>query len=234
MVAAAANKMPSDSLHARPIEALSGSPWRIAKSTTHRFVQPASVSQRTTHPEGSRRARVGEHTREAGPCARSAQQARERRVTRGRMDLSLPLAALRLAIAPSATLAVDAKAKALKAAEGRPVIIGFGAGEPDFPTPDFTVVDLICNKEPQEPPLHAQPGKPAKPLRADVRDSGYEVDRRTSSSPTAASEPSCGVRGDVVDLEAAGWWPAAAGPLLSEAILQHAVEVFSSSRIPGR
>ncbi len=38
------------------------------------------------------------------------------------------------AIAESATLAVDAKAKALKAA-GRPVI-GFGAGEPDFPTPE--------------------------------------------------------------------------------------------------
>jgi aspartate/methionine/tyrosine aminotransferase len=37
-------------------------------------------------------------------------------------------------IKPSATLAVDAKAKALKA-EGRPVI-GFGAGQPDFPTPD--------------------------------------------------------------------------------------------------
>jgi aspartate aminotransferase len=37
------------------------------------------------------------------------------------------------AITESATLAVDAKAKALKAA-GRPVI-GFGAGEPDFPTP---------------------------------------------------------------------------------------------------
>jgi aspartate aminotransferase len=36
-------------------------------------------------------------------------------------------------IAESATLAVDAKAKALKAA-GEPVI-GFGAGEPDFPTP---------------------------------------------------------------------------------------------------
>ncbi|WP_295018000.1 pyridoxal phosphate-dependent aminotransferase [uncultured Micrococcus sp.] len=41
------------------------------------------------------------------------------------------------AIAPSATLAVDAKAKALKA-EGRPVI-GFGAGEPDFPTPNYIV-----------------------------------------------------------------------------------------------
>ena len=41
------------------------------------------------------------------------------------------------AITPSATLAVDAKAKALKAA-GRPVI-GFGAGEPDFATPDYIV-----------------------------------------------------------------------------------------------
>ena len=44
-------------------------------------------------------------------------------------------------IAESATLAVDAKAKALKAA-GRPVI-GFGAGEPDFPTPDYIVQSAI-------------------------------------------------------------------------------------------
>src|ERR1700739_776842 len=41
------------------------------------------------------------------------------------------------AISESATLAVDAKAKALKAA-GRP-FIGFGAGEPDFPTPGYIV-----------------------------------------------------------------------------------------------
>ncbi|MFD8498631.1 pyridoxal phosphate-dependent aminotransferase [Amycolatopsis sp. NPDC059657] len=41
------------------------------------------------------------------------------------------------AIKPSATLAVDAKAKALKA-QGRPVI-GFGAGQPDFPTPEHVV-----------------------------------------------------------------------------------------------
>jgi aspartate aminotransferase len=41
------------------------------------------------------------------------------------------------AISESATLAVDTKAKALKA-EGRPVI-GFGAGEPDFPTPAYIV-----------------------------------------------------------------------------------------------
>jgi aspartate aminotransferase len=46
------------------------------------------------------------------------------------------------AIAESATLAVDAKAKALKAA-GRPVI-GFGAGEPDFPTPDY-IVEAAAN-----------------------------------------------------------------------------------------
>ena len=47
------------------------------------------------------------------------------------------------AIAESATLAVDAKAKALKAA-GRPVI-GFGAGEPDFPTPDYIVNAAIAS-----------------------------------------------------------------------------------------
>jgi aspartate/methionine/tyrosine aminotransferase len=41
------------------------------------------------------------------------------------------------AIAESATLAVDTRAKALKAA-GEDVI-GFGAGEPDFPTPDHVV-----------------------------------------------------------------------------------------------
>ena len=40
-------------------------------------------------------------------------------------------------LAPSATLAVDAKAKALKAA-GEPVI-GYGAGEPDFATPAHIV-----------------------------------------------------------------------------------------------
>ena len=44
------------------------------------------------------------------------------------------------AIAESATMAVDAKAKALKAA-GEPVI-GFGAGEPDFATPTH-ILSLI-------------------------------------------------------------------------------------------
>lgn len=46
------------------------------------------------------------------------------------------------AIAPSATLAVDAKAKALQAA-GEPVI-GFGAGEPDFPTPEAIVAAAVA------------------------------------------------------------------------------------------
>ena len=41
------------------------------------------------------------------------------------------------AISESATLAVDAKAKALKA-QGADVV-GFGAGEPDFPTPEYIV-----------------------------------------------------------------------------------------------
>jgi aspartate/methionine/tyrosine aminotransferase len=45
-------------------------------------------------------------------------------------------------IAPSATLAVTNKAKALRAA-GEPVI-GFGAGEPDFPTPDYIVEAAVA------------------------------------------------------------------------------------------
>ncbi|REE98092.1 pyridoxal phosphate-dependent aminotransferase [Thermomonospora umbrina] len=54
------------------------------------------------------------------------------------MSIDRPRVSARIAaISESATLAVDAKAKALKAA-GRPVI-GFGAGEPDFPTPDYIV-----------------------------------------------------------------------------------------------
>ncbi|MEI7479907.1 MAG: pyridoxal phosphate-dependent aminotransferase, partial [Actinomycetes bacterium] len=45
-------------------------------------------------------------------------------------------------LAPSATLAVDARAKALKAA-GHDVI-GFGAGEPDFATPDHIVEAAVA------------------------------------------------------------------------------------------
>lgn len=41
------------------------------------------------------------------------------------------------AIRPSATLEVDARAKAIRAAGG--AVIGFGAGESDFPTPEFVV-----------------------------------------------------------------------------------------------
>src|ERR1700749_4258527 len=54
-------------------------------------------------------------------------------------------------IPESATLAVDARAKALQAA-GRPVI-GFGAGEPDFPTPDYIVEAAVGGcRDPRRPP----------------------------------------------------------------------------------
>jgi aspartate aminotransferase len=46
------------------------------------------------------------------------------------------------AVSPSATLAVDAKAKQLRA-QGEDVV-GFGAGEPDFPTPDHIVEAAIA------------------------------------------------------------------------------------------
>ncbi len=81
------------------------------------------------------------------------------------------------AIAESATLAVDAKAKALKAA-GRPVI-GFGAGEPDFPTPDYIVAAAI--KACSDPKWHRYtPAGGLPELKEAValktkRDSGYDV-----------------------------------------------------------
>jgi len=81
------------------------------------------------------------------------------------------------AIAESATLAVDAKAKALRAA-GRPVI-GFGAGEPDFPTPGYIVE--AAQRACAEPRFHKYTPTPGLPeLREAVaaktaRDSGYQV-----------------------------------------------------------
>ena len=81
------------------------------------------------------------------------------------------------AIAESATLAVDAKAKALKAA-GEPVI-GFGAGEPDFPTPAHIVeaAVLAC----RDPAMHRYtpaaglPGLRQAIAEKTARDSGLEV-----------------------------------------------------------
>ena len=60
------------------------------------------------------------------------------------------------AIAESATLAVDAKAKALKAA-GEPVI-GFGAGEPDFPTPAHIVEAAVAACRDPRTTSTARPG----------------------------------------------------------------------------
>jgi aspartate/methionine/tyrosine aminotransferase len=81
------------------------------------------------------------------------------------------------AIAESATLAVDTKAKALRAA-GRPVI-GFGAGEPDFPTPGYIVE--AAQRACAVPRFHKYtPAAGLPELREAVaaktaRDSGYQV-----------------------------------------------------------
>lgn len=82
------------------------------------------------------------------------------------------------AISESATLAVDAKAKALKAA-GRPVI-GFGAGEPDFPTPDYIVQAAVeaC----RNPRFHRYTPAGGLPelkeaiVAKTLRDSGYRAE----------------------------------------------------------
>ncbi|MFI8596371.1 pyridoxal phosphate-dependent aminotransferase [Rothia koreensis] len=82
------------------------------------------------------------------------------------------------AIAPSATLAVDSKAKALKA-EGRPVI-GFGAGEPDFATP-APIVEAAREALDDPANFRYSPAAGLPELRQAIaektlRDSGYSVD----------------------------------------------------------
>jgi aspartate/methionine/tyrosine aminotransferase len=80
-------------------------------------------------------------------------------------------------IAESATLAVDSKAKALKAA-GKPVI-GFGAGEPDFPTPDYIVSAAIeAAKSPANhryTPVAGLPELRDAIVKKTKRDSNYEI-----------------------------------------------------------
>lgn len=102
----------------------------------------------------------------ASPTSPAGPSPRDRRVSR-RIG----------AIAESATLKVDAKAKALKA-QGRPVI-GFGAGEPDFPTPDYIVAAAVeaCS-DPKNHRYTPAGGLPElKQAIADktLRDSGLEV-----------------------------------------------------------
>src|SRR5262249_5013574 len=81
------------------------------------------------------------------------------------------------AITESATLAVDAKYKALQAA-GEDVI-GFGAGEPDFPTPPHIVeAAVVACRNVVDHHYTPTPGLPE--LRAAIaakteRDSGYAV-----------------------------------------------------------
>src|SRR3954469_11762485 len=81
------------------------------------------------------------------------------------------------AISESATLAVDAKAKALKAA-GKPVI-GFGAGEPDFPTPDYIVEAAVAAC--RQPAMHRYTPAGGLPVLKEAivaktaRDSGLAV-----------------------------------------------------------
>jgi aspartate aminotransferase len=82
------------------------------------------------------------------------------------------------AIAESATLKVDARAKALKA-EGRPVI-GFGAGEPDFATPDYIVEAAVdaCRdpKNHRYTPAGGLPELKKAIVAKTRRDSGLEIE----------------------------------------------------------
>lgn len=82
------------------------------------------------------------------------------------------------AVEPSATLAITAKANQLRA-EGKPVI-GFGAGEPDFPTPS-SIVDMAVQaagdpKSHRYSPAAGQPALRDAIASKTARDSSLRVD----------------------------------------------------------
>jgi len=100
------------------------------------------------------------------------------RLQHGSMDDVNRISSRLAAIAPSATLAVDAKAKAMQA-EGLDVI-GFGAGEPDFATPAHIVEAAVaaCGevRNHRYSPAGGLPELKSAVVTKTARDSGYEID----------------------------------------------------------
>jgi aspartate aminotransferase len=169
--AAAAGSGPSP---ARPIVA--------PTVTTATVAAPASAAKRLRWSMGIQ-ARRNEF-RKVGSARNSGSRGRPT-CHHGAVSTSPPPAHFRVAsrisariaaIQESATLAVDAKAKALKAAGEN--VIGFGAGEPDFPTPAHVVEAAVAAC--REPRFHHYSPTPGLPeLREAIafktkRDSGVD------------------------------------------------------------
>ena len=97
--------------------------------------------------------------------------------TRGSGGVPQRISTLVGAIAPSATLAIDAKARALRASGVK--VVSYGAGEPDFATPDYIVAAAVeAAAQPASHHYTAVGG--LQPLRDAVvaktaRDSGLEI-----------------------------------------------------------
>ncbi|MDN6210384.1 aminotransferase class I/II-fold pyridoxal phosphate-dependent enzyme, partial [Bifidobacterium crudilactis] len=81
-------------------------------------------------------------------------------------------------VSPSATLAVDSKAKAMKAAGVD--VIGFGAGEPNFPTPqnivDTAAAACRAPRNHRYTPTAGLPELREAIAAKTLRDSSYQVD----------------------------------------------------------
>jgi aspartate aminotransferase len=115
-------------------------------------------------------------TRAVDPAGRPSRRIRPKSYARS-VTSRAPLSRKLSAIAESATLKVDAKAKALQAA-GRPVI-SYAAGEPDFPTPDF-IVDAAAAALSDPANYRYTPAAGLPVLREAIaaktlRDSGWDV-----------------------------------------------------------
>jgi aspartate aminotransferase len=180
----------------RPAAGRGGSRWLFGiDAHVHSLSsRPPAAKARWTiwsaRPDGSEMERIV-HVRMGAARHRSSPAGPLERPSVASMHVNRTSARL-AAIAESATLAVDAKAKALKA-KGENVI-GFGAGEPDFPTPENIVEAAVrACRDPKNHKYTPAAGLPelreAIAVPRPSATAASSARRARCSSPTAASTP---------------------------------------------
>src|SRR4029079_11498532 len=154
-----------------------GDPSAAAGCPSDATKPPTSTTVTTSARPSDLWRHIAQQARRRGPCCRVGAVIPPGWGPRSREDCPVGRISARIdAINESATLAVDAKAKALKAAGEN--VIGFGAGEPDFPTPEPVVAAAIAAAS-EARYHHYSPTAGLPELRAAIahktkRDSGFD------------------------------------------------------------
>ena len=122
--------LPSSTSPVVPSTRIQAAGWPTSWAPAPAAITAPAAVRRATRQHAATIRRAGSTVKTLPECTRNSNRDRRGAATMAHVNAAL---AARRRDQESATLAVDARAKALKAA-GEDVI-GFGAGEPDFPTP---------------------------------------------------------------------------------------------------